>query len=343
VRGEPIPRAAVRRALLRFPNWLGDTVMALPTLDALRAALPPDTRVWCVGPWVETIVPPEPGRVERLRSAAGVARRLRQALGWRPAGLDLAVVLPNSFEAAMAAWLSGARWRVGYAGDGRAALLTHALGAAPGATHQVSAYLRLLRPLGVDVVPTPPTLAVAAEAREEARALLRGAGLEPRDVAIGLQLGAAFGPSKLWPVDRLAALADRLAARGLRPVLLGTAASGELRDAVQAAVRRPVASLVGGDRPALLPAVLGELAALVAADSGPAHVAAAVGVPTVTLFGPTDPRLTAPLGPRQRAIWRRPPCAPCFRARCPIDHRCLAAVTVDAVEMEVLEALACRG
>ncbi len=341
--GGPIPRAAIRRALLRFPNWLGDTVMALPTLAALRAALAPDTPVWCVGPWVETIVPPEPGRVERLRSPAAVAARLRQALGWRRAGLDLAVVLPNSFEAAMAAWLSGARWRVGYAGDGRAALLTHALGAAPGPTHQVSAYLGLLRPLGVDLAPTVPTLGVAAEAREQARALLRAAGLGSRDVAIGLQLGAAFGPSKLWPADRVAALAERLTARGLRPVLLGTAASGGLRDAVQAAARRPVPSLVGRDDPALLPAVLAELAALVAADSGPAHVAAAVGVPTVTLFGPTDPRLTAPRGARQRTIWQRPPCAPCFLARCPIDHRCLEAVTVAAVEAEVLAALAGRG
>ena len=99
---------------------------------------------------------------------------------------------------------------------------------------------------------------------------------------------------------------------------------------------------MGRDRPALLAALIGELDALVGADSGPAHVAAAVGVPTVTLFGPTDPRLTAPLGSGQQALWHQPACGPCFLRECPIDHRCLQAIEVSEVEAAVVTALAGR-
>jgi len=157
---------------------------------------------------------------------------------------------------------------------------------------------------------------------------------------VGLQLGAALGPAKLWPSARIAELAMRLEARGVQPVLLGSPDARGFADAVQAASARPIRSLVGRDHPNLLPALIGELDALVGADSGPAHVAAAVGVPAVTLFGPTDPRLTAPLGAGQQAIWRQPPCAPCFLGECPIDHRCLEAIEVAQVEAAVMAALA---
>jgi heptosyltransferase-2 len=102
-------------------------------------------------------------------------------------------------------------------------------------------------------------------------------------------------------------------------------------------------SLVARDEPALLPALLGELAVLVSPDSGPAHVAAAVGVPTVTLFGPTHPGLSAPLGLHAATMWHPPVCAPCFQPRCPIDHRCLRAIQVDEVVVAVRAALAAGG
>jgi ADP-heptose:LPS heptosyltransferase len=148
--------------------------------------------------------------------------------------------------------------------------------------------------------------------------------------AVAVQLGAAFGPSKLWPAARLASLAAALERDGIPVVFLGGPTAGPLRDAVERAGGKPVRSLVGRDHPALLPALLARFALLVAPDSGPAHVAAAVGVPVVTLFGPTDPRLTAPLGPGH-ALWRRPPCGPCFLPRCPIDHRCLRDLEVEEV------------
>jgi heptosyltransferase-2 len=284
----------------------------------------------------------EPGIARRLLPPASVGARLVQARRLGRAGFDLALILPNSFETAVAGWLARARWRVGYAADGRAALLTHALRPDHEAVHQVSQYARLLEPLGIAGPAGPPTLTIDPARRSEARRLLAEAGVSGAGPRVGLQLGAAFGPAKLWPSDRIARLAERLEVRGIQPVLLGSPAARELADRVLAAAGGSVRSLVGRDRPALLAALVAELDAFVGADSGPAHVAAAVGVPTVTLFGPTDPRLTAPVGPGQRALWHQPPCAPCFRPECPIDHRCLAAIEVSEVEAAVIAALAGR-
>jgi heptosyltransferase-2 len=314
--------------------------MALPTLRSLRSALP-GVELWCLGPWVGTLLESEPGIARRLVTPGKVGARLAQARRLRQARVDLALILPNSFETALAGWLSGARWRVGY-GEGRGALLTHALRAETGPVHQVTGYLRLLAPLGLEARLTLPTLAIDPARGVEARRLLGEADLPPGDARVGLQLGAALGPAKLWPSERIAALATRLEARGVRSVLLGSPQAQGLADAVRAAAPGPIRSLVGRDHPALMAALFSELDALVAADSGPAHVAAAVGVPVVTLFGPTDPRLTAPAGPRQQALWHQPVCSPCFLGHCPIDHRCLRALEVAEVEAAVLTALAGR-
>jgi heptosyltransferase II len=335
-----IPRRAIGRALVRFPNWLGDTVLALPTLRALRGALP-GAELWCLGPWVGTVLETEPGIARRLPTPRGAGGRLAQARRLRQARFDLALILPNSFETALAAWLTGARWRVGYE-EGRRALLTHALTSRNDLVHQVTSYLRLLAPLGIEVTPTAPTLTIDPARRVEARRLLDEVGVPPGDPRVGLQLGAALGPAKLWPAERLAEAAARLDARGVRPILLGSAQSEPLAAEVQAAASAPIRTLVGRDSPALLAALVAELDALVSADSGPAHVAAAVGVPAVTLFGPTDPRLTAPVGAGQQALWRQPVCAPCFLRDCPIDHRCMRAIEVTDVEAAVMAALARR-
>ena len=336
--GGPIAPGAARRVLLRAPNWLGDTVMAVPTLRALRGALP-EAELWVLGPWAPALLEAEPGIHRLLGVPAGWRGRWAMARALRTAAPDLAVLLPNSFATALEARLAGARWRVGYAGDGRAALLTHPVPPPAERVHQVTAYLGLLEVLGVAAPPTPPRLHVAPARDAEARALLQSVGVGTTGGAVAVQLGAAFGPSKLWPAARLAALAAALEGDGTPVVFLGGPTAGPLLDAVRRARGAPVRSLVGRDHPAVLPALLARFAVLVAPDSGPAHVAAAVGVPVVTLFGPTDPRLTAPLGPGQAALWRRPPCAPCFLPRCPIDHRCLNGLEVE----EVLAAVRTRS
>jgi len=326
--------------VVRTPNWLGDTVMALPMLTALRVA-EPGARITLVGRWATLLA--GQGIADVVLSypkPLAVRHRLARALAAERA--DVAVLLPSSIESALAAWRWRAARRVGYATDGRAAFLTDAVPLPATRLHQVDEYAVLLAPLGVNAVAAAPawTLRRDDAMDGEIARLLAEAGVAADARLVGLHLGAAFGSSKLWPAEAFGRLAQRLAAAGLTPVLLGTGDDADTAAAVIRAAGGPVASLVGRDRPALLPRLLARLRCLVSGDTGVAHLAAAVDVATVTLFGPTDRRLTAPRGRDSRTLDRAAPCAPCFLPRCPIDHVCLTRIEPDEVLREVRQAVA---
>jgi len=324
---------------VRLPNWLGDSVMALPALAAIRAARSA-ARIELIGRWAPLLA--GQGVADAAVSyPRGFAERRRFARALASDPPDWALLLPNSMESALAARWWGARARVGFDADGRRPFLTHPLPRPAPPRHQVEEYGLLAGALGAavasDAVPAwraTPALALEREVDE----LLVAEGLDQGARAVGLHLGAAFGPSKLWPTRSFGLLAKRLRESGRVPLLLGSSADQPAADAVaEAAGAPPLGSLVGRDRPALLPHLLRRLSALVSGDTGVAHLAAAAGVPTVTLFGPTDARLTAPRGARARAIIGQAPCAPCFLSTCPIDHVCLESVAVDRVWGQVDE------
>jgi heptosyltransferase-2 len=324
----------LERLIVRLPNWLGDTVMAVPTLRSLRAGLP-GARIALAGPWASLLAGQELGDVlvTYPRSLSG---RIRAADSVRALRSEVALLMPNSLESALSACYWGARRRIGFSGDGRTLLLTDRLPAPVPRQHQVDEYLLLLAPLAVPAVTRAPALTAPKEgsdAREAAQALLADAGAaEGRGPRVGLHLGAEFGPSKLWPVERLSELCRLLSERGARPLLLGSPA--DVATAAAVGERATVPSLVGRDGPALMPAVLAELDALVCGDTGVAHLAAALGTPVVSLFGPTDPQLTAPRG-RVAVLSHPTPCAPCFYRKCPIEHPCLRGITADEVEIRL--------
>ena len=330
----------MKKIAVRLPNWLGDTVMAVPALVALRATWP-EAEVLAAGPWAPLLA--GQGLAEVLLTyprAAGA--RLRAADAVARFGPELALVLPSSFEAALAAWYSGARRRVGFGRGGRSWLLTDSVDWPEPRPHQIDEYLLLTERAGAATPTREPRLAPpATDAPERADAVrvLDEAGVAPRRAStrIGIQLGAAYGPAKLWPVERVIDFCRLAAGEGATPVLLGAPDDAETAAQVIAAV--PVASLVGRDRPALLAAVLIELDALVSGDTGVAHLAAALGVPVVTLFGPTDPRLSAPRGAATAVVTHPVPCAPCFYRACPIEHPCLRGVQPAAVYERVLALL----
>jgi heptosyltransferase-2 len=312
---------------VRLPNWLGDTVMAVPALQAVRSAWP-QAQVLAAGPWAsllagqglaDVLVDYPRGWSGRLRSADSVAR-------FAP---ELAILLPNSLESALAAWYWGARRRVGFAGGGRGELLTDAVPPPVPRLHQVDEYRLLVERCGATASSRVPTLSppgTDSAERVEARRLLEEAEapVAGRSLRIGVHLGAAWGPAKLWPVERVIEFCRLAAAEGAAAILLGAPADAATASAIVSAAPATL-SLVGRDRPALLPALLGELDVLVAGDTGVAHLAAAVGTAVVTLFGPTDPRLSAPRG-RATVLTHAVPCAPCFYRTCPIEHPCLRGV-----------------
>lgn len=318
---------------VRLPNWLGDTVMAVPALRAIRDTFR-EARVLLAGPWVELLAGQGLGDVLVGYPRAWTAR-LRVADTVRDFRGDTAVLLPNSFEAAAAAVYWRGRRRIGYAADGRSWLLTDALPLPSPRRHQVDEYLRLAAHLGADTTTREPRLTAPepdADSRRRVRDLLRECGAGEDRPRIGVHLGAAYGPAKVWARERVVEFCRHAPERGVIPVLLGApsdaaAAAGVLREV-------SAASLVGRDSPDLLPAVLTEIAVLVSGDTGVAHLAAALGTPVVALFGPTDPARSAPLG--SAAVMRHPvPCAPCFYRACPIDHPCMRGILADAVGDEI--------
>lgn len=338
----PINASEVRRLLIRLPNWLGDSVMALPTLRALRRGLS-NAEITLAGPWASFL------------GAQGVAdRSLDYPRGWpdrlalvgamRSLAADTALLFPNSFEAALSALLWGAGRRVGFSLDWRGLLLTHPVSPPIEALHQVDRYQLLLCPFGFTAEEKIPVWHLASNgcAEEAVGRLLEEAGLLDGRPKVGLHVGAAFGPSKLWPLDRFASLCRALASEKIATVLLGPPSDREVGRRILEEAGVPVASLIGRDTPETLPALLSRLDMFVSGDTGTAHLAAAMGTPVLALFGPTDPRLTRPLGPGHATVWKCPPCAPCFLSRCPADHVCMRSISAEEVFGRIQERLARR-
>jgi heptosyltransferase-2 len=311
--------------LVIAPNWIGDSVMSLPFLRALRRARPAGRIAVLARPGPAAIYGAEgSGDVVLTRSSflhdAGAARAARPDEAW---------LLPNSFRAALLAFVSGARRRIGYATDRRAWLLTDALPVPAGTGHQLRDYDALLEAAGVTPDLDPPRLAVPEAAALRAERALEAAGLSPDAGLLLLCPGSAFAPTKRWPADRYAALAEAVSGRGFSSAIVIGPGERELgaRVAAGAAPRVPV---LGEDLdPAELAALLARARVVVANDSGPMHLAAAVGTPVVAFFGPTDPGRTAPSGAPSRILDRYVFCSPCFRTKCPYGHECMREISVE--------------
>jgi heptosyltransferase-2 len=321
--------------VVRLPNWLGDTVMGIPVLRALRDAMGAETRLAVAGPWASVLAGQDlcSPCITYPRSWTG---RLRMADTVARLAPGIALVLPHSFESALSARYWRAGRRIGFDGDARGWLLTDRVPRPARTMHQIDEYLELLAPLGVSPVERTPRLRPPADPTLAAQAAALLAGLHgPGAPVVGIHLGATFGPSKLLPPDRIAALCRELGRRGAHPVLLGSDADRPLEARVRAHGPGEAGSLVGQDSIELMPLVLGGLAALVSGDTGVAHLAAALGTPTVVLFGPTDPARSAPRGPVS-VVGHPVPCAPCFYRTCPIDHPCMRGISVSEVADRVL-------
>jgi heptosyltransferase-2 len=268
--------------------------------------------------------------------------RLVQILSLRRSTYNMVLLLPNSFRAALYAWLVGSPIRLGYATDGRRWLLTHAVPAAAAIPpHQIDAYLQLVAALGVPIVERSPMLAPTPQAEMEAEHLWGAQGWGPDDRIIGICPGAAFGPAKRWWPERFAALADRLiASEGFRVVFFGSPNEVSLVEHIRAHMTQEAASLTGQDTLGSFMALAARCTLVISNDSGSMHIANAVGTRVVALFGPTDPRRTAPTAAPAAVLHYDLDCSPCFRPTCPYsDHPCMRFIEVDDVYRAVLDIL----
>jgi lipopolysaccharide heptosyltransferase II len=253
--------------------------------------------------------------------------------------VDRAWILPNSFRSALLPFLARVPERIGYATDGRSLLLTAALPRPPGTAHQLRDYDVLLASRGIEPDLDPPRLPIPPMADDRARRAFAAAGLPGGGPLVLLAPGAAFGPTKQWPVDRFAELADKLAERGVLSGIVVGPGEERLGEEVSRRARyRPVVLGVDLD-PVELAALLRQTRVLVSNDSGPMHLAAAVGTPVVAFFGPTDPGRTSPTGSPSRVLDRYLFCSPCFLKRCPYGHECMREITPEDALRAVEELL----
>ncbi len=363
----------IRRIVVRSVNWLGDAVMTTPALMRLREALP-DTEIhllspqklaalWLAHPAVDRVVAFGPGE-----GIWQVSRRIRRE------GADVSLILPNSLRSALEPWLARVPRRIGIATRGRRWWLTGAVEPDPRAarmrkrspeeiraglqearaipptpppeSHHTRHYLRLVGVLGADPTPIAPVLRVTDDERTAMQATLMAA-LPPgaRDQAeagwIGINPGAEYGPAKRWPAENFGRLLQDLRARGCRlpVVVFGGGADVEAARLVASHGSGNVVNLAGRTGLRELMAAMTRLRVLVTNDTGPMHVAAALGVPVVVPFGSTSPELTGPGlpgDPRHHLLRAGVPCAPCFLRQCPIDLRCLTRISPDQVTDAVM-------
>ena len=333
------------KLLIRVPNWVGDAIMCIPALQAARARWPHAQIALLGSPWVADLFAGQ-GLVDQVRvfekagrhrGAAGVERLAAEL---RSEHFDCAALFQNAFQAAWLAWRARIPERIGYARDGRRWLLTRAVpvprpGEIP--AHESNYYLELLRRAGwMQGLPEVAEirLQVSAEARSRAQAFLGERGLAPGSSRprIALAPGAAYGSAKCWPTARYAALADHLVQNlSCDVILFGSAGERDVTERIASAMKQRVTNLAGSTAIGDLPALFATCDLFIGNDSGAMHVAAAVGLPVVAIFGPTDPGGTAPVTRRWTLVQHKVSCSPCFLRHCPIDHRCMQRVDVDSV------------
>jgi heptosyltransferase-2 len=228
--------------------------------------------------------------------------------------------------------------RVGYATDGRSWLLTHSIKPtsldALDATrrHQVHYYLELASAVSAPIDHPSIEIAASPEEKSQARTLLASAGIAQDRRFLVLNPGAAYGSAKRWGEERFAETGDILATEfDMDVVIVGSETERSIAEGVQGLMRSRVAVLNGKTSLETLIGVLSESSLVLTNDSGPMHLGAALGVPTVAVFGATDDSVTGPWGRRTRVVKEPVDCSPCMLRECPIDHRCMTRVSADAV------------
>ena len=313
--------------------------MSLPALRAIRQGFPEAVITVLAKPWVADLYEGE-GSIDQVMTFEGAAG----ARDWlakrdlvariREANFDLAVLFPNSFESAAVVRLAGVKRIIGYARDGRSLLLTNRI-AVPKAggisKHERFDYLELLRRAGlIDTIPEVCEIHLDNLPERKRKGEQLFSLLKVKLPVIGVSPGAAYGSAKRWLPERFAEAAARLAAANSASVVV-------FGSAAERAMCEEVARAAGGHNFAgqtALRAFIEMTAAccvFLTNDSGAMHIASAVAVPSVTVFGPTDETATGPLGVAARIIREPVDCAPCLKRECPIDHRCMTRVTADAV------------
>jgi lipopolysaccharide heptosyltransferase II len=328
------------RILIRSSNWLGDAVMSVPAVRAMKKGRPdvhvtiaaPDkiAPMWKLIPEVDAVIPLPNG------SLVAVVRQLRQEMPF-----DVAILFPNSLRVALETWSSGISRRVGYRGHWRSWVMNQIVREPrkPGPPeHHSLRFLRIARECGAEASNMEvPNLNQTSKIQPS-----QGYGLAGKhQTLIGLCPGAEYGPAKRWLSERFAEAAAKISAHSSAQwILFGTKNDAAIGEQIAAAIGDHCVNRIAQTTLDQLIDELQQCRLLLTNDTGTMHLAALLGVPVVAVFGSTEPRLTGPLGNGHIVLRRHVECSPCFLRECPIDFRCMKAVSSDEVADAVLSLLA---
>jgi heptosyltransferase-2 len=335
--------ATIKRIVVRGTNWVGDAVMTVPALRELRRLFPSAhitlaTRSWAKGLFDEADFIDD----FLIEDGRGPGSLLRQISEWRSRNFDLAVLFPNSFPVALIPFAARVPARIGYATAGRSLLLTNALPLPDwrSSRHEIFYYLNVVAEVerqffGTETInqrQPDPSLSVSNNQQLAAGDILARSGVRDGRILVALCPGSINSRAKRWPAERYAALGDRLIDElGAEVILIGSSGEADVSAEVSSHMRNQPVTLTGKTDLAQAVGVLSHVDLLVTNDTGPAHIAAGLGRPTLVIFGPTNPLTTRPFSPVAEILRHPPDCAPCMLRDCPIDHRCMTAISPDEV------------
>jgi heptosyltransferase-2 len=338
----------IKKLLIRSTNWIGDAVMTTPAVRAIREGFPNAHISLLAKPWVAPVFE-NSEHVDRLLIYDGEGRhkgffgkfRLARDLGKYQ--FDAVILLQNAFEAAFISFLAGIPLRIGYSRDARRLLLTHAVPCTNEikTKHQTEYYLNILREIGIVIDNRDLYLNLNQRDRFRAEKILLKQHLSSDERIIGINPGATYGPAKQWPVDRYARLAERIQAFSkARVIIFGGPGDKRLGRNISGKMRHQPVDLSGETSLGEAMALIERCELFITNDSGLMHVAAALNVPLVAVFGSTNPVATGPLGPNSKVVQAAVPCSPCLSSECPEGHlKCMDQIDVDRVFDVVKEML----
>jgi heptosyltransferase-2 len=342
---KPLEKSNINKILIRATNWVGDAVMTLPALEAVRENFPSASVTVLARPWVAPVFENHPAvndliiypkhetLIKNLSETLHIVRVIRAKR------YDLAILFQNAFEAALLAFLGGVKSRLGFDSDGRGLLLTHPIKRSDEifSVHQVEYYLSVLKAAGLKAESRNPALYIAKKDFIRADDLLKSNGISGNDFLLGLGPGAIFGNAKRWPAERFAKIGDRAADTwNARVIIMGSKKEQVIGASMASLMRNKPVDFCGKTSLGEAMGIIGRCNLFVTNDSGLMHVAAALGVPTLAIFGSTDHVATGPRGAKTGIIKHDIDCSPCLKPECPTDFKCMLSIEVEEVwnEME---------
>lgn len=327
-----------KKILVRGTNWIGDAVMTLPAIASIRKTFPSAEIQVLAKPWVAEVykLSPDVDRIFLFKEPGehqGIAGKLKLASELKRGNFDLAIYLQNAIEAAILGWLARIPLRAGYDSDCRGFLLTHPVRRTKEIkqVYQVDYYLNMVKSLGCEQASRDVTLS-ASKIKDISDRCLEERGLSGVPVLIGLAPGAMYGPAKRWFPERFGAVAKKLTETFVsRAIIFGSKGDREVAQTVQDAIGGTAINIAGRTDLSEAIALISRCSIFITNDSGLMHVAGALGVPTLAIYGSTNPVTTPPPGKKSVIVRKEVPCSPCLKQVCPTDFRCMEEISVDEV------------